>query len=139
MHIGKRKTKWDIFCRIKNNNSDQDEKGFQLSFTPDDFVNFVPPDGQVSDFNLRGELGSNHSKPKTGIYKGSSAYCLVGVEEGKLYFHGISHDWQKLKELAAKIVSSASMEPMILHTQDTPLKVMLIIRVGHQFWKKNVV
>lgn len=119
MHIQK-KPKWNIFCRIKEDISDTSTQGLKLSFTTHDYINFVPPNGHVTNFNLHTELlSSNFQKLKAGVYRNSHACCLINIDHQGVYLHGASHDWQKLKELLAKILSSAGMEPKVIPLENT--------------------
>lgn len=125
--LQKKKIKWNILCCIKKDGANQDEKGFKLSFTIPDFQNFIPPNGNVTDFNLYVELGTRYPKLKTGIYTDSSACCLVSETSEGISLHGISHDLQKLRELIAKMLSSGSMRPKINHTEKTPSMQQLLV------------
>lgn len=118
-----KKSKWHIFCEIK---TEGQEKKFKLSFTTNEYLNFVPPNGDVSNFHIHGELSSNHSQLKPGIYyMDSSSRCLVSETSNGISLVGVSHDWQKLKELLSRLLSSAGMEPRITHTKDISMQEIL--------------
>lgn len=121
----KKKPQWNIFCKIKKDPLDKKEKGVQLSFTTYDFLNFVPPNGNVSDFNLCAELGLNYPNLKPGIYTDPSACCIITKKSNGIYLNGASNDWQKLNVLIAKIISSASMEPKIVHEENASLQQII--------------
>lgn len=120
-----KKPKWNISCRINKNLSDQTEKDWQVSFTMYNFQNFVPPDGDITDFNIHSDLGFCYKKLKVGIYETPIACCLITETPNGIYLLGISHNWEKLRELIAKIISSAGMEPTITHATDDPLFLLL--------------
>lgn len=123
----KKKSKWNIFCRIKEDVSDPLAQGSRLSFTTHDYLNFVPPNGEVTNFNLYAELlNSNFSKLKSGVYGNCYACCLINTGPQGIYLHGVSHDWQKLKELLAKMLSSAGMEPKVIHQENIPAHQSMI-------------
>ncbi len=92
----------------------------------ENFLNFVPPDGDVAEFNLHAELGPSFKKIKLGIYRNSSACCHVMQTSKGIRLHGITHDWPKLSELVAKIISAASMTPNVIYTEDTPPEDILL-------------
>ena len=126
MYIQK-KPRWNIFCRIRENISDTSTQGLRLSFTTYDYLNFVPPNGQVTNFNLHTELlSSNFPKLKAGVYASPSACCLVVVNSQGICLHGVSHDWQNLKEFISKILSSAGMIPKVTYPENVQAHQIMI-------------
>lgn len=123
-----KRSKWNILCRLQGDGeSDQDKKEIKLSFTTENFEHFVPPNGNVTDFNICTELIGNYPELKVGIYTDPLACCLVtNIPEG-ICLHGVSHDLQKLRDLIFKILSSAGMRPKVTHHQDTLSSQQLLL------------
>lgn len=112
-YLGKLAPEWVIHCRVKNDRTEPGEEYFVLSFTMNSYSMFTPPDGHVKDFHICAQLFDSYPKVKTGIYRNSDACCLVqDTSEGKS-LHAVSHQWEKLREFTAHIVSDAGMQPFL--------------------------
>jgi hypothetical protein len=118
MHLGKLKNKWIIRCKVKNSERGFGKKYFPLSFTISDYLQFIPPDGSLKDFHLRGKIHDSHIKVKPGIYKNSHACVWVRESPQGTHLHAFSHKLDKLQEITAKILSSAGMEPILFHDDE---------------------
>lgn len=130
MYIQKR-PKWILFCKVRKNTSDPIDTGMRLSFTTHDYLTFIPPNEPTSDFNIHTSISSellmsHFPKLKPGIYRTKHACCLIVSSPQGISLHGASHQWEKLKELIAVMLSSAGMEPRVAHEENASIHQLMI-------------
>jgi hypothetical protein len=126
MYLGKKRSSWNIKCCLLAKIPEYPED-VRLSFTMEDFRNFIPPDGKVTQFSVHAELRTNHPKLKLGIYTDEGACCFVWAQKENFALHAVSDNWDTLRSFLCKILSEAGMRPKIDYVEEAVSHEVLAI------------